>query len=93
MRKVMPKLVLLGVIGAVCVALSGCASCSRTFKSFNSDMNGGLERKVTLYSTTGEEIKSWEGKFDVSDSEDEVYFDLDGKRVIIHGGIVVNEEL
>lgn len=55
-------------------------------------MGGGLERTVTLYDYTGKEIERWTGKFDVSESENEVYFDVDGKRVIIHGGIVVNEE-
>ena len=73
--------------------LSGCASCSRSMKSISSDFDGGLERKVTLYSNTGEELDSWEGKLDLSSSEEEIFFDLNGKRVIIHGGIVVVEEL
>lgn len=60
--------------------LSGCASCA--------------SRTVTLYDYDGNEIKSWTGKFfNGSGSENKVYFyDEDGKRVIIHGGIVVNEE-
>ena len=46
-----------------------------------------------MYDYSGNEIRSWTGKFDVSESENEVYFDNeDGKRVIIHGGIVINEE-
>ena len=40
----------------------------------------------------GQVIRQYAGKFDVSESENEVYFDIDGKRVIIHGGIVINEE-
>lgn len=87
------KIVAISAVFVLATALGGCASCSRSFKSMESNVGGGLERKVTLYSVTGEKIQSWEGKFDVSDSEDEVFFDLDGKRVIIHGGIVVNEEL
>ena len=56
-------------------------------------MGGGLKRKVTVYDYEGKEIKSWSGKFDVSSSETEVYFDdSDNKRIIIHGGIVINEE-
>lgn len=48
---------------------------------------------VTLYDYNGEEIRHWSGKFDVSESENEVYFDdQNGKRIIIHGGIIVNEE-
>lgn len=73
--------------------LGGCSSCSRMGKSISSDMNGGLNRTVTLYDYRGGEIQSWSGKFDVSSSENEVYFDdQNGKRVIIHGGIVINEE-
>lgn len=93
-----------GIFGGVCIVLTlvicgvvmwWCAnseSGKRALKEQQSDLNGGLERTVTLYSYNGDEIKSWSGKFDVSSSETETYFDIDGKRVIIHGGIVVNEE-
>ena len=73
--------------------LSGCSSWSRMGKSISSDMKGGLNRTVTLYEYNGEEIRHWSGKFDISESENEVYFDdQNGKRIIIHGGIIVNEE-
>ena len=73
--------------------LSGCSAWSRMGKSISSDMKGGLNRTVTLYDYNGEEIRHWSGKFDVSESENEVYFDdQNGKRIIIHGGIIVNEE-
>ena len=87
------KIVAISAVFVLATALGGCASCSRWTKSVGSDLGGGIHRKVTLYSNTGEEIKSWEGTFDVDDSEEETYFDNDDKRVIIHGGIVVNEEL
>lgn len=61
-------------------------------KTIGSDIDGGLYRTVTVYSNTGEKIKEWNGKFDVSENDNEVYFDLNDKRVIIHGGIVINEE-
>ena len=92
MKKGIKRAVLVTIICASGL-LGGCSSCSRMTKSFNSDMNGGLNRTVTLYDYNGGEIKSWSGKFDVSESENEVYFDdQNGKRVILHGGIVVNEE-
>ena len=80
--------------GVMAIAMfSGCSSCSRSFKSLSSDIGGGLNRTVTVYDYNGGKIKSWTGKFDVSESENEVSFDdSDGKRVIIQGGIVVNEE-
>lgn len=82
------------IVGAVlCMGLSGCESCSRTNKSIASDFGGGLYRKVTLYDYEGEVLGEWEGKFDVAENDQECWFDVDGKRVIIQGGIVVNEEL
>lgn len=80
-------------MSAVLFGLSGCASCARMTKSISSDMGGGLDRTVTLYDYNGEVIDSWSGKFDISEDDNEVYFDdADGKRVIIQGGIVVCEE-
>ena len=90
----MKKKIFLVVTTIVCsISLVGCTeSFRREFKSFKSNVSGGLERTVTVYDYNGEVINSWEGKFDVSASENEVYFDIDGKRVIVHGGIVINEE-
>lgn len=79
------------VCGSV-FALTGCESLDRMAKSIRSDTGGGLYRTVTVYDYRGNVLKTYSGKFDVSESENEVYFDLDGKRVIIHGGIVVDEE-
>lgn len=91
MGKTAKRIVLVGVI-MVSGLLGGCSSCSRMGKSISSDMGGGLNRTVTVYDYSGNELRKWSGKFDVSESENEVYFDLNGKRVIVHGGIVINEE-
>ena len=74
------------------LSLCGCEGWKREMKSMQSDWTGGLNRTVTVYDYNGEPIKSWTGKFDVSSNTDEVWFDIDGKRVIITGGIVINEE-
>lgn len=87
------KVSALMVMAVLCMGLSGCESCSRSAKSFESDFGGGLHRKVTLYDYNGNVLGEWEGKFDVAENDQECYFDVDGKRVIIQGGIVVNEEL
>ena len=50
------------------------------------------ERTVTLYDNAGNKLKSWHGKIDLESNDQEVFFDLNGKRVIIQGGIVVSEE-
>lgn len=86
---------LIRVIAFICVigCLTGCsASCQRELKSLSSDFGGGLRRTVTVYDYSGNKLRQYNGKFDVSESANEVYFDVDGKRVIIHGGIVINEE-
>ena len=82
-----------GVVGIIAtLGLSGCSSCSRMTKSVSSDFSGGMERTVTLYDNAGNELKSWYGKIDLESNDQEVFFDLNGKRVIIQGGIVVSEE-
>lgn len=96
-RKNMKKAMIIAV--TICVVLLGgvcvfnTSSTQRQMKSLRSDISGGLERTVTVYDYNGKEIRHWTGKFDVSESESETYFDdEDGKRVVIHGGIVINEE-
>ena len=89
MRKAMIAI----VVATAILGLSGCESCSRAVKSMQSDVGGGLHRKVTLYDYSGKVIDSWEGTFDVTEDDQECAFDMDGKRVIIQGGIIVNEEL
>lgn len=74
------------------LALTGCASLSRAWKSFGSDVTGGLNRTVTAYSYDGDVLGQWSGKFDVSESENETFFDINGKRVIIQNAIIINEE-
>ena len=90
------KLVILVII-LIIVGLGGCffggADFKRSWKSTKSNYTGGLNRTVTVYDYNGKPIKSWTGKFDVSNSENETWFDdAGGKRVIIHGGIVINQE-
>ena len=79
----------------VCAAMTSCESWKRSIKSMQSDFGGGLHRTVTLLDYQGDTLKQWTGKFDVRDEgvDNQVYFDIDGKRVWIQGGIVVNEEL
>lgn len=67
-------------------------SGKRAVKTEKSNLSGGINRTVTVYDYNGNQINSWTGTFDVTNSEYETYFDIDGKRVVIHGGIVINEE-
>lgn len=76
-------------------------SCAESTQPNEADYRN---RKVEVYSYNGGLIKSWEGKFDVKevdrnsvyfddfDRNSAVYFDYaDGKRVIISGGIIIEE--
>lgn len=78
------------------VALCSCTeSMQRELKSIRSDWNGGLQRKVEVYDYNGNLLKTYQGRFDVQETSDNyIYFDMeDGRRIIVHGGIIVNEEL
>ena len=82
---------LLGVF----VFASCTASQRREIKTTVSDYTGGLKRRATLYSSTGEVIKVYEGKIDITSNSENgaIFFDLDGKRIWIKGGILVIEEI
>lgn len=89
------------IIGIILIAAIGAgfrwyfnstASGQRALKSQESNLDGGLSRTVTVYSYSGDEIASWSGKFDVTENDQETYFDIDGRRIIIQGGIIINEE-
>lgn len=71
---------------------NGTAKGQRALKTQESNLDGGLSRTVTVYSYSGDEIASWSGKFDVTENDQETYFDIDGRRIIIQGGIIINEE-
>lgn len=67
-------------------------SLKRFSKGVESNWGGGLKRTVTLYDYNGNILKQWYGKIDMSESERETDFIVEGRRVIIHGGIAVVEE-
>ena len=84
------KLVLLVMTVATILTLTSCASAERNMKDLKSELSGGLNRTVNVYSMTGELIKSVEGKIDIeeSDSNDKVKFELDGKRYIYYNCMI-----
>ena len=86
------KIAVFALLAAMVLSLAGCASWNRELKSFESDISGGLNRTVTAYSYDGDVLGQWSGKFDVSESENETFFDINGKRVIIQNAIIINEE-
>ena len=85
----------------ILLLLTGCESWKRMVKDVQSDYGGGLNRTVTVFDYQGDTIQQWTGKFDVqfdTSGAGQVLFDYiteDGlrKRVVIQGGIVINEEI
>lgn len=68
---------------------AGCASCDREMKSCNSDINGGLQRIVNIYSLDGTLLATYEGKIDIDDNTNgSVMFDMNGKRYVYYNAIV-----
>ncbi len=89
------KRILIVLTLVLSLGFTSCESCSREMKSIKSDIGGELNRTITLYDYNGQVIKSWTGKFDVTENanKNQIYFDdQNGKRVIIDGGIIINEE-
>lgn len=86
------KIIALGLIGIMVLEMTGCASWSRTIKSWNSNLSGGLDRKVTAYSMDGKVIGTWEGKIDIQQNSTKVMFDVNGKRITLYNCQVIVEE-
>lgn len=97
-KKINTSSLVRGAIVAVIVIVALAAflsteSARRWFKDISSDYTGGLNRTVTVYDYSGNVIESYTGKFDVEYKTDgTVKFDIDGKRTVITGGIIINQE-
>lgn len=93
MKKIFLALALVAIASLTMISCS--ESQQREIKTIRSDWTGGLNRTVTVYDYNGQKIKSWSGQFDVKETDrNSVYFDTaNGKRVIISGGIIINEEM
>lgn len=85
---------------AVCVLIGwwnlNSASGRRAYKDQESNLNGGIERIVTVYDINGDIIETYKGKFDIeTDRESYILFDDEhGLRHIIYyttGTITVDE--
>lgn len=83
---------LLGLIMFAC-GIYNTESVQRELKTLSSDLNGGLNRTLTVYDYTGNEIKTYTGKFDISNNDQGVIrFDINGKRHLVYNAIVIVDE-
>ena len=92
--KITCVLLLLTMVFSIGILLTGCASWNRGMKGVVSDLGGGLDRNVKVYSHTGKLLAEYNGKIDIQENEygNKILFDLNGKRVMINNAIVITEE-
>lgn len=75
--------ILCGIL--IIISFSGCASWDRTVTDMKSDINGGLNRTIKIYTANGDLMAEYNGKIDI-DMNDGGYvkFDYNGKRYIYY---------
>lgn len=85
--------VIILVIGLLVLMFSG-ANFQRTLKSWKSNYTGGLYRIVSVYDYNGNLLREYgPAMIDISESENETFFDYNGNRIVIHNAIVIVEEV
>lgn len=82
------KVLIILMIVSVLLTITGCASWERKIVDAKSDVSGGLERTVNVYTADGSLIATYEGKIDLEEGESSVKFDLNGKRYIYYNCFV-----
>lgn len=86
-------IVIILVLGLLILMFSG-AGFQRTLKSFKSNYTGGLYRIVSVYDYNGNLLREYgPAMIDISESENETFFDYNGQRIVIHNAIVIVEEV
>lgn len=81
------------IIGFLVLMFNG-AGFQRTLKSFKSNYTGGLYRTVSVYDYSGNLLREYgPAMIDISESENETFFDYNGNRIVIHNAIVIVEEV
>lgn len=86
----MKKKFLAALLGlSICTGITGCASWKRAFVDLKSDINGGLQRTLTVYTADGKVLAEYTGKIDIEiNNGGYVKFDFNGKRYIYYNCFV-----
>lgn len=66
------------------------ASGIRNYKDYQSELENGIEREITITAEDGREIFHYEGKVDVESNHDDNYIKFEGengKRYVIYYGV------
>ena len=70
-------------------SLVGCASWDRAVTDMKSDIGGGLNRTINVYTADGKLLAQYKGKIDIESKEGGyVKFDYKGKRYIYYNCFV-----
>ena len=77
------------IILAIALGIGACCynsqAIKRTAKDIKSDLNGGLDRTVIVYTADGEVLKTYKGKIDLETTEGGIVkFDLNGQRIMYY---------
>lgn len=83
------------ILTASLLWLNKTESGKRMQKSWESEVGGGIERRVRVYGVTGELLEEYCGKFDVdADTQRILFGDENGKRhqIFYPNGIVIVDE-
>ena len=86
----MKKKILAVVLGLIlCFGMTGCVSLDRAVTDIKSDVNGGMQRTITVYTADGKELATYKGKIDIDTNEGGyVKFDFNGKRYMYYNCFV-----
>ena len=77
------------IIFSIAIGIGACChnsqSIKRLGKDIKSDLGGGLDRTVTVYTADGEVLKAYKGKIDLETTEGGIVkFDLNGQRIMYY---------
>ena len=91
-------LLMIALVGGCAVYNTRTESGKRSIKTWQSETTGGIDRTVTVYDISGEEVAKYHGRFDIEESSQEgvvkIKFDCNGKRHIIYaqtGTVLIDE--
>ena len=83
------KIALLGILVIFIFTITGCASWDRMVTDVKSDVSGGMQRTIKVYTANGDLIAEYNGKIDLeTNAGGYVKFDYDGKRYIYYNCFV-----
>ena len=83
------KIAALIMICCLAFSATGCSSCERAKTDILSDINGGLDRTITIYTANGDVIAEYKGKIDIEANDGGyVKFDYKSKRYIYYNCFV-----